>query len=363
MFGKILRFELAYQLRRPVFYLGLAGTVVFVFLFVLAVVGNANEAQAGTKLNSPVAIARLFWLISLFSLLIPLSLFADPGMRDAEVGMEELVRATPVKLPSLLLARFLAAFIVAALIYLCVIPTVEIALHASWGGAAFAGPFRPSAYAATFAYLVLPNLFVFGGAVFAAALWTRSSTSGYLLVVLFVALIMVGKLTGLRVYVWANAMIDPLGFNALEQITRYWSPAQLKANALPFEGMLMWNRLFWTGVGCMVLFATVAFLPRAVGGGRARAADGPGQQFSDRSVSFKPVRPGLATVKHQLLLRLRYETGIVLQSWTFISWWPCSWAAVRSCFACRTLASPCLSFRRRKRSRRKWCSAQAWAVC
>lgn len=318
MFAKILRFELAYQLRRPVFYLGLAGTVIFVFLFVLAIVGNANDAQAGTKLNSPVAAARLFWLISLFSLLIPLSLFADPGLRDAEVGMEELVRATPVKLPSLLLARFLAAFILTTLIYLSAIPIIELALHASSADAAFAGPFRPSAYAATFAYLVVPNLFVFGSAVFAAALWTRSSTSGYALVVLFVALIMVGKFTGLRVYAWANAMIDPLGFNALEQITRYWSPAQLNANALPFEGMLLWNRLFWVGLGCMVLFATVAFLPRAVGGGRASATDRAGTQPSDRSVSFKPVRPGLATVKHQLLLRLRFETGFVLRSWTFL---------------------------------------------
>ncbi len=317
MIGKTLLFELRYQLRRPAFYLSLLGATGLVFLFVSAFAQRAGDAQALIHLNAPLAVARSLALFALFSLIIPLILFANAALRDVASGMDELVKATPVRMGGLLLSRFIAAFLAATLIYLWAAPATELALHMWWIDPRAVGPVNPLAYVQIYALLLLPNLFVFGAVVFCASVWTRSATVGYGILLLFMVLVIVGTRTGLgKAMPEVGALGDPFGLGAINQLTRYWTPSDQAQNFLPFEGILVWNRALWVGGAFVLLALTMAFLPRTVRGSRAKITDRP--SLAAVAIHAPTVRPGQVSVLGQLLMRTRYEAAVAVRSWTFL---------------------------------------------
>ncbi len=48
------------------------------------------------------------------------------------------------------------------------------------------------------------------------------------------------------------ALLDPFGIRAFDLVTRYWTVAEKNSIAVGFTGLLLWNRLLWIGVGCLV---------------------------------------------------------------------------------------------------------------
>src|SRR5262249_58464854 len=62
--------------------------------------------------------------------------------------------------------------------------------------------------------------------------------------------------------------LDPLGAAAFEHATKYWTVSEKNTSILPITGILLWNRLLWTGVAAAILTATVWRFQFAVAGRR-----------------------------------------------------------------------------------------------
>ena len=318
MLGKVLLFELRYQIRRRSFFISLAVATSVIFLFVTGLLMRAGENQAMLKLNGPIMAARMLAGLCVGTLLIPLLIFGRAALRDAETGMEGLVRVTPTSLPGLLLARVAAAFLVVTLIYATAVPSAELALRMPWVDPSLVGAFRPDAYMQTYAFLVLPNIFIFGCVAFAAAAWTRSIASAYGLFILFISLPVVVHTTALKFSLYHGPLLDPFGIVALNSITRYWVAAQLNADAIPMTGVLLWNRLLWGSAGAVLLAVTVLFLPRRVKGRRPAVEESSVRDAMIPQVAMPKLRPGVATTMDQFFTRLYFESVVAVRSWTFL---------------------------------------------
>ena len=115
--GGIARFELAYQLRRPQSWLFMAAPAAAAFLFTRDG-ALADALYADFFLNSPFVIASATVFGSLFWFLVAAAVAGEAAARDVEEGMHPLTYTAPVSKAEYLGGRFLAAFVLHALILL-----------------------------------------------------------------------------------------------------------------------------------------------------------------------------------------------------------------------------------------------------
>lgn len=52
------------------------------------------------------------------------------------------------------------------------------------------------------------------------------------------------------------ALLDPFASETFDFVTRYWTPAEKNTMLVPFEGVMLYNRLIWMGVGVLALIGT-----------------------------------------------------------------------------------------------------------
>jgi hypothetical protein len=113
MLPNIARFELRYQLRRPI---ALISFLVFALLgFAL---GSASATLSSVYANAPISIATSICSLSVVAMFLSISALADVALRDAETRMEGITRTTPVHAAAYLSARFIGAFVIVCFTFL-----------------------------------------------------------------------------------------------------------------------------------------------------------------------------------------------------------------------------------------------------
>ena len=125
----IFRFELGYQLRRA--WPWLISAVLFVFAFLMT--RDATLAEALYEdffFNSPFAIAKTTVTGSLIWLLVAAAVAGEAGARDVASGMYPLTYTSSVRKADYLGGRFLAAFVLNAIILLAVQAGILLAVYA-----------------------------------------------------------------------------------------------------------------------------------------------------------------------------------------------------------------------------------------
>src|SRR5690349_19384773 len=116
MFAGITAFEIRYQLRNPVFWVGLS--IFFLMAFGIAASHNVSVGTPGAvHKNAPHAIAVATAAFTLFYLFVITAFVANAIVRDDSSGFAPIVRATPVTRTQLVLGRFLGGFVVALIGY------------------------------------------------------------------------------------------------------------------------------------------------------------------------------------------------------------------------------------------------------
>ena len=48
-------------------------------------------------------------------------------------------------------------------------------------------------------------------------------------------------------------MLDPFGVVATSKLTEYWSISERNTRLVPFDGLLLWNRMLWLSIGAAVI--------------------------------------------------------------------------------------------------------------
>ncbi|MGH7658043.1 MAG: ABC transporter permease, partial [Gemmatimonadales bacterium] len=269
-FGEVFRFEVGYRLRQVSTWIYAGILLGLAFFFVHE---DAGDSASALYTNAPGSIAEFSIFIGLIGMMVTAAIFGDVATRDVRTGMHPLVHTTPLRKAEYLGGQFLGAFVVNALVLMVVPLGIAIATQMPYLDPGVFGPFQAAAYVQPYLLFLLPNLVLSGVVLFAIAALTRHTLPAYLggLGLFFGYLIS----TGYRDYIpdpTLAALSDPIGLEALRELTRYWTVAERNTQLIGFPDMLLWNRVVWTlvAVGVLGLLHTRFRFGHAVEGGRSR---------------------------------------------------------------------------------------------
>ena len=182
-------------------------------------------------------------------------------------------------------------------------------------------PFRLSDYLTVLFGFALPTLLISAAVYFALATFTRSLMWTYVgaaaMVVLY--LVMRGLLRDPRCD-GVTSLLDPYGQSAIVVATRYWTAAERNAQLPELSGVVLTNRLLWSGAA-LALFVLTAWRFRFAqgpgsAGAAAPAADEPGPPRRDAAALPAP-RHDAATRRAQLWALARFDMAFVFRSPAF----------------------------------------------
>lgn len=270
MLREFFSFELGTQLRQPLLWVCalLFGVLAFGATTTDAItiggsIGNVNR-------NAPLVVAQLLGSFSLMSIFVVTIFIAGTVLRDSEVGISDMLFATPMKKHDYLVGRFAAGLVACLVIFAVVIVGMMLGPLMPWVDAQRVGPFAGGAYLWALGVLVVPNLFFIGALLMLLASTTRSIMLVYVGVLAFFVLwIVAGRFTTNIDNEWIAVLTDPFGIRALGRATRYFSTAEANAGLPGFGGYLLANRLLWAAVALVLFGLTlVLFKPQRAGTGK-----------------------------------------------------------------------------------------------
>ncbi|EAQ29003.1 hypothetical protein NAP1_15428 [Erythrobacter sp. NAP1] len=324
MFGSIALFELRYQLRNPVFWVAL---VIF-FLLTFGATASENIQIGGggnVNVNSPFAILQTQMVLTLFFMFVTTAFVANVVVRDDESGFGPMVRSTQVTRFAYLIGRFTGAALAALLAFAVVPFAVFFGSLMPWIDPETVGPNRFADYAVSYALFAAPTVILLSAIFFAVATITRSMIYSYVAVVAFLVAyvsfnVVVGGEPEYRDFA---ALVDPLGFSAVANETRYWTAAELNSRLPEFTGTILINRIAVLGIAALALvvaFWRFSFSDKGVSARKAKRMEKKAQKLArtqpltvDTLPPTEPEKAGWA----RLIKTTKFEMGQVLRSPAF----------------------------------------------
>ena len=326
MFRQIAAFEIKYQIRNPVF-------IVTVVIFALLAFGNIasdNVNLGGTgnvNVDSPDALAQIHLTMALIAIFIVTAFLSNVVLRDSDLQTDSILYSTRMRKHEYLFGRFTGAFIVSFLAYAATTVGTVIGTAMPWVDPERLGGFDAASYAYALFVLGGPSILFAGAMSFAIATMTRSLMLTYVAIVAFIALYGTSQALlsdpGQRALA---AMLDPFGLSAYAEATRYWTAFERNEQLVPLEGLLLKNRLLWTGVSLALIGLTYALFRFDTEGRRslkrrqqqAQATTPPAPVAAANPLPVVQPVFGRGTAWQQFLLRVRFEVWSVLRSVPFL---------------------------------------------
>ncbi len=120
MWFEFFKFDLRYQLRQPLLWVTalILGAMAFGAstsdsIQVGGAIGNVNR-------NAPVVIAQMLGTFSVISMFIVTIFIAGAVLRDTEIGISDMIFATPMRKHDYLIGRFLAGLVACLAIFVLI---------------------------------------------------------------------------------------------------------------------------------------------------------------------------------------------------------------------------------------------------
>jgi ABC-2 type transport system permease protein len=325
MLLEFFKFDLRYQLKQPLLWL--TGILLGLLAFgastsdaiqIGGAIGNVNR-------NAPVVIAQLMTSFTIMSMFIVTMFIAGTVLRDSEVGISDMLFATPMRKSDYLVGRFAAGLVACLFIFALIAIGLMLGPVMPWVDPQRVGAFSLAPFAWSFAVMVIPNLLFIGALLMLLAATTRSMMLVYVGVLgFFVLWIVAGSLTRDINNDWIAALMDPFGIRAFGRMTRYFSAAESNAGLPAVSGYLLANRALWSAIALLCFGATIVlFKPQRAGTGR--------RLFGKAKPQASATRPALAAVLPRIAPRffagtsaiqfwhmLRFDAAMVFKSVPFL---------------------------------------------
>ncbi|WP_423148578.1 M1 family aminopeptidase [Rubrolithibacter danxiaensis] len=252
-FWKIFSSEFAYQARSISTRLYFAVLLAFAFLM-----NQLTTPNDGVYTNAPFYIAGLIVAGGFFWLVMGATIAGEAAARDVQMRMHPLIYTTPVTRLNYLGGRFLAAFLVNALLMLSLPLGVLFSFYLPGMDQDGLGPFRPSAYLSVYFFISLPNAFVATALQFTFAALSRKVMTSYLVSLLLAVVAQVLAMAVAKLFGnWGLVkLLDPVGiFGIVRNELETWTPTEKNIRLITLEGIFLWNRVLWLSVaiGSLVL--------------------------------------------------------------------------------------------------------------
>ncbi len=278
MWQEFFKFDLRFQLRQPLLWITTAALLLIAFLTAGSDGFRIGGSIGNIQLNAPSVIARQMGVLSIIAMFLVTAFIAGAILRDNEVGIADMLFATPMRKLHYLLGRSLAGFMLCLLIFALIALAMMLGSATSSVDPERIGPFLLFPYLWAYGVFVVPNLLFIAALLILLAAATRSMIMVYVGVLGFVVLwgvagvLLQGNADSLAV------LLDPFGVRALHQLTRYFSVAQANAELPALSGLFLANRVVWSVLALAMFGATVVlFKPQRAGSagrwfGKTRAA-------------------------------------------------------------------------------------------
>jgi ABC-2 type transport system permease protein len=253
-FREIFRFEFVYQARRVRTWLYFA--VLFAVAFQLV---RTDPGLGDGVVNSSYDIAQDTVLTGLLWVLMAPAVAGSAAARDVQTRMHPLIYAAPITKADYLGGRFLAAFVLNALILLAVPLGILAALYLPGSAPEFIGPLRPAVYLSSYGVLALPTAFTFTAVQFSLAALKRRPIVAYLGTVLFFGTVgLTGALvTNVLQMPALGKLLDPsCRFNVLILMSDTLTPLERNTVLVGLESSILANRLLWVCLALAILVFT-----------------------------------------------------------------------------------------------------------
>lgn len=286
---EIFRFEFVYQIRRasPWLY----GLVIIGAAFLMLIGNYLSDANEGyLMLNAPSIIAYTTVFCSLVWLLTAGAIAGEAAARDTETKMDSLIYTSSISKYEFLGGRFLAAFVLNALILLAIPVGIWISIYGNGVDPEILVPFNAAAYLTAYAFIALPNAFFATALQFSLATLKQKSILAYIasLILFILSYLLAVILFGPLKQQVLGSLIDPVGVvTVLDHMTATWSPIELDSRLLLLEGPLLMNRLFWFLLSLIILFFTARNFRFSRTGSNSRKKAS-GKQFEEEAFERSP---------------------------------------------------------------------------
>ncbi|PHY19108.1 M1 family aminopeptidase [Caulobacter sp. BP25] len=272
MFRKIAGFELRYQLKQPVFWVG----VGFFFLLAFGAVASSVVqigSTANVHRNAATVIAQLSLVFSVLYMFVTTAFVANIILRDDDTGYGAILRSTSLSKFDYLYGRFAGAFLAAAISFLAVPLGLMVGSVMPWVDAETLGPFALNHYLFAYFVLALPTLLLTSAVFFALTTVTRSMMWTYVGVIAFMVLQTIGssflRQPGMEKIA---ALWEPFGGAAFGLATRYWTATERNSQVPELAGYLLANRALWLGVSLTIVAAAYPLFRIAPAPRRSKAS-------------------------------------------------------------------------------------------
>jgi ABC-2 type transport system permease protein len=291
-FWEFFTFEMKFRLKSPSTYVYFG---LWFFLSFLSIAAEDFVSIGNDKilLNGPFSTQNIYGLFTFFGVIVIAAIFGTSVLRDFQRDTYQLIFTKPITKFAYLGGRWAGSFVTTVLCFSGLIFGEFFGTLAPWADHTRIGPFHLSWYLQPFFIIPVIQIFFLGSLFFCVAALTRKVFIVYLqgvaVFMINLILIVVYQTTRSLEHFW-SAIFDPIGFRLVDGITRYWTVAEKNTLLLPWTGVLLYNRLLWSGVGIASLIALYALFPlsvealTAVSQGRraARAKQDEGEDFRPR---------------------------------------------------------------------------------
>lgn len=250
------RYEISYQLRSASTWIYFLFLLIITYLLAKEVFID-EPVVGGYSLFAPYYIAKVSVIAYIIGILVLAPIPAYAATRDIETRISPLFYTTPHSKLVYLGGRFLAAFVLGAILMTAIPAGILGASLFPGDNAGLTGPINPTAYFNSYFLILLPNTFVAVALMFAVAVFSRRGVASFLMAMsIFFIAFASWQLIAVQEGNWDLAkLLDPMGITLIQELKSLWTPLE-KNTLLP--GNQTWtllNRLVW----CFIALTLLAF--------------------------------------------------------------------------------------------------------
>ncbi len=258
MFKTFFLSELKYVLKQPSIYIFLGIITLLVFgagasdsVIIGGTVGNVYR-------NAPHVITIYTAIISIFGLLIATAFYNNAALRDYSNDFNKILFTAPISKAGYFFGRFFGALLLSTIpmlgVFLGIYLASVLAPLFGWVDADRYGEFFLKTFVNNYFLFILPNMFFAGTIIYAMAnRWKSSVVSFVGALLIIMAYIVSGTLMSDIENETAAALSDSFGIRSYSIYSKYYTTIEKNTLSPGLNGLLLWNRLIWIGVGSIIL--------------------------------------------------------------------------------------------------------------
>ncbi|HMJ70222.1 MAG TPA: M1 family aminopeptidase [Cyclobacteriaceae bacterium] len=262
MFRELFLFELYYRKRRATTYVYFFLVFIVAFLFVTS---PTLEVGAGRSGNASYIIAAITIVCSIFLTIITAGVMGVAIVRDFDSDISSILFTTPINKTAYLFGRLTGSMAVTVFLHLAIIPGMMagylIGPHLPWEVAWKSRemmPFDVWVYVQPFLMFELTTIFITGSIFFCVGALVKKPIVIYTQSIILLAIYQIANIFFLSDPDSQRmaAIIDPLAIHTFAYVARYWTPVQQDTLLVPFDDVMLINRLGWIAIAILTLLVT-----------------------------------------------------------------------------------------------------------